>query len=258
MMPVAANPNPKVFAHRGGSDEAPENSFSAFRSMQDRGLRYLETDAHLTADGVVVLSHDGTVDRAYNGEGAIADLTYTEILTLRNAAGEQMPRFIDVLEQFPELYINIDTKTDEVVDPLIDVIEEAQSASRTLVASFSEKRLERVRNRDVEGLSTSLGVAPVVRLMLASETVSDADTWRVPGSNQSVTAVQVPERFRGVRVVNPRFIATAHQSDMAVHVWTVNDANSMVRLLDWGVDGIITDRPTMLQDILKARGQWDG
>lgn len=253
MMPVIGDPDALIIAHRGGGEEAPENSWSAFNHLRELGIKHLETDAHLSADGVVVLSHDPTVEREYGGEGAIAELTYPEILQLRNSAGEQMPRLIDVLEQFPDFYLNVDAKTDEVVEPLLQVLRDAEAADRTLVASFSEKRLERVREENIPGLSTSLGVAAIVRLMLAAETVSGADTWRVPGPELGVTAAQVPEKVRGARVLNPRFIATAHRAGLAVHVWTVNDAESMVRLLDWGVDGIVTDRPTMLQEILLAR-----
>lgn len=256
MIPVAADPYPLVIAHRGGGDEAPENSFAAFDAMRDLGVKYIETDAHLTADGVVVVNHDETIDRTFDGVGAIADLTYEEILQFRNGAGEQMPRLDEVLDRYPDLYWNIDAKSDDVVDPLVDVITEKDAFGRVLLASFSEKRLAKIRACEQPELSTSLGVPAVVRLMLASETVSSADTWRVDGPTQHVRAVQVPEKMRGIRVVNPRFIATAHTAGIAVHVWTVNEPDAMVRLLDWGVDGLVTDRPTMLREILKARGQW--
>lgn len=258
MIPVAANPYPILITHRGGGDEAPENSFAAFRRMGELGITHIETDAHLTADGVVVINHDETVDRTYDGVGAIEDLTYAEISEMRNSAGEQMPRLVDVLNEFPDLYFNIDAKSDAVVDPLVDVLTDADAFGRVLIASFSEKRLEKIRDLDIPELSTSLGVAAVVRLMLASETVSSAETWRVSGPKAQVRAVQVPEKMRGIRVVNPRMIATAHTAGLAVHVWTVNEPAAMVRLLDWGVDGIVTDRPTMLREILRARGQWDG
>ena len=256
MIPVAADPFPHLIAHRGGSDEAPENTYLAFQHAYDSGVRYLETDAQVTADGVVVLNHDETVDRCYDGYGSIGDMTWDEIADLRNEAGEQMPRLDEVLQLFPEYQINIDAKTDQVVDPLLETLRDQDAFGRTLVASFSEKRLARVRELADPELTTSLGMGAVVRLMLAAETVSSADTWRVEGPGQSVRAVQVPEKWRGIRVVNPRLIATAHSAGIAVHVWTINEADHMVRLLDWGVDGIITDRPTMLREILRVRGQW--
>lgn len=256
MIPVAADPFPILMAHRGGGDEAPENSLEAFRHVRDLGVRYVETDVQLTADDVVVVSHDEVVDRCYNGTGVIRQMTYQEISELRTESGEQMLRLADVLEEFPDLYFNIDAKSDAVVDPLLEVLDKAHAFDRTLIASFSEKRLEKLRTDLNPELSTSLGIAAVVRLMLASETVSAAETWRVNGPTRGVRAVQVPEKLRGIRVVNPRFIATAHTAGMAVHVWTVNEPASMVRLLDWGVDGLVTDRPTMLREILRARGQW--
>lgn len=256
MIPVAADPMPILMAHRGGRDETVESSFAAFRHLRDLGVSYAEIDVQLTADGVVVVSHDETVDRCYDGTGTISQMTYSEVLALRNEAGEQIPRLRDVLEDFPDLCLNIDAKTDAVVDPLLEVLGEADAFGRTLIASFSEKRLERIRALDEPDLTTSLGVAAVVRLMLASETVSAAETWRVNGPNRGVRAVQVPEKARGIRIVSPRFIATAHTAGLAVHVWTVNEPAAMVRLLDWGVDGLVTDRPTMLREILRARGQW--
>ncbi len=257
MIPVAADPFPHVIAHRGGADEAPENTYRAFEQCRDLGVRYLETDVQVTSDGVVVISHDESVDRCYNGEGLISELTWDEVSTLQNDAGEQMPRLDEVLSAFPEMNFNIDAKTDQVVEPLLETLERQDANGRALVASFSEKRLARIRELAPPELSTSLGVAAVVRLMLASETVSSAETWRVDGPSRSVRAVQVPEKMRGMRVVNPRFIATAHTAGLAVHVWTVNEPAAMVRLLDWGVDGLVTDRPTMLREILRVREQWD-
>ncbi len=256
MMPVAAAPYPLVLAHRGGSEEAVENSFSAFERLRDLGFQYIETDVQLTSDGEVVVIHDETLDRCYGQPGKVSDYTWEEIKQFRNEADEPMPRLADVLEQFPDMYFNIDAKTDEVVEPMLSVIEKADAWDRVLVASFSEKRLERVRSLADPELSTSLGVTAVVRLLLASETVSNAESWHVPGPRHSVTAAQVPEKNRGVRVVSPRFVATAHTAGLAVHVWTVNEREKMERLLDWGVDGIVTDRPSLLKEVLVERGQW--
>lgn len=256
MMPVAATPHPLVFAHRGGSEEAVENSVSAFNRIRDLGLRHIETDVQLTSDGEVVVIHDETLDRCYGQPGKVSDYTWEEIQQFRNEADEPMPRLVDVLEQFPDMYFNIDAKTDDVAEPLLEVIREADAWDRVLIASFSEKRLERVRSLADPGLSTSLGVTAIVRLLLASETVSNAESWHVPGPRHGVTAAQVPEKNKGVRVVSPRFVATAHTAGLAVHVWTVNDREQMERLLDWGVDGIVTDRPSLLKEVLIERGQW--
>lgn len=256
MIPVAANPTPVVFAHRGGAEEAVENSVAAFARLRDLGFTHIETDVQLTADGQVVISHDETCERGFGQPGKFSDYTFAQLQEFRNQAGEPPSLLGDVLEMFPEMYFNIDAKTDEVAGPLLEVIERAGAADRVLVASFSEKRLEKIRQDSPQELTTSLGVSAIVRLLMASETVSNAQTWHVPGPADKVRAAQVPEKTRGVRVVSPRFIATAHTAGLAVHVWTVNDRETMEKLLDWGVDGIVTDRPSLLREVLIERGQW--
>ena len=256
MIPVVAAPYHLIFAHRGGGEEAVENSIAAFEHAREIGVKHIETDVQCTADGVVVISHDETLDRCYGASGKFSDYTFEELQEFHNEAGEPPHRLLDVLAMFPDLYFNIDAKSDEVVEPLLDVLEESGAGGRVMVASFSEKRLEKVRELGGAELSTSLGVTTIVRLLLASETVSNAESWHVPGPRHGVRAAQVPEKNKGVRVVSPRFIATAHTAGLAVHVWTVNDRAQMERLLDWGVDGIVTDKPSLLKEVLIERGQW--
>lgn len=256
MIPVAANPTPLILAHRGGGEEAVENSLEAFRRLEGLGVTHIETDVQLSADGQVIVSHDETLERGFGQNGKFSDYTFEELQEFRNEAGEPPTRLRDVLEMFPNMYFNVDAKTDEVAGPLLEVIEEADAADRVLIASFSEKRLEKIRRDSPPELATSLGVSAIVRLLMASETVSSAQIWHVPGPADKVWAAQVPEKTRGVRVVSPRFIATAHTAGLAVHVWTVNDREAMERLLDWGVDGIVTDRPSLLKEVLVERGQW--
>lgn len=256
MIPVVSPAGPLVIAHRGGAEETVENSYASLQYARDLGVRHYETDVHLTADGEVVLSHDESLERCYGEEGTVGDYTYKELLEFTNDAGEPMPLLAEALQMFPDLYFNIDAKTDQVVDPLLATLEAEDAFGRVLLSSFSERRLEKVRDMDIPDLSTSLGVRGVVQLLFASETVSSADTWRVPGPRQHVRAAQVPEKSRGVRVVSRRFVATAHTAGLAVHVWTVNDPERMVRLFDWGVDGVVTDVPSVAKQILIERGQW--
>ena len=224
MIPVAANPYPIVMAHRGGGDEAAENSMAAFRRLGEIGIRYLETDAQLTADGQVVLCHDSSLERTYSGEGLISEHTYSEILRLRDADGGQMPLLADVLNEFPELYLNLDAKTNEVAEPMLQVLEDHDALGRTMIASFSEGRLEKIRKEAGPEVSTSLGVSAI--------------------------------RTRGIRVLDPRLVATSHAAGLAVHVWTINDPDQMVNLVQMGVDGIITDRPSMAKEIFQDMGVW--
>lgn len=256
MIPVVADGCPLVFAHRGGGAEVAENSMAAFDRMRSIGVRHIETDVHVTADDRVVVHHDDSIDRTYDGYGRVEDLTWNELVTMRNAAGERMPLLEEVFEAYPDLWFNIDAKSDAVVEPLLATLERCQAFDRVMLASFSERRLQRIRRMAAGKVSTSLGMSAVARLVLAAQTATNAGSWHVPGPRQGVRAVQVPHYQGPIRVVDPRFIATAHTLGLAVHVWTINEPAEMVELIEMGVDGIVTDRPTMMRELLIARGQW--
>lgn len=261
MMPVTMRRGPVIFAHRGGGDEAPENTVSAFARVYRAGIRHVETDVHVTADGQVVVSHDDTVDRCYDGSGSISQMTWRELSGLRHRdSGEQMPLLAQVLKAFPDMYFNIDAKETGVEGPLLDVIAAQGGADRVLVASFSESRLRAVRDRaasdPARAVATSLGTEAVVRLVGAAKSATNPAWWHVPGPRQGAIAAQVPMRQGPIRVVDERFVATAHTLGLAVHVWTINTVADVLRLLEVGVDGIITDRPVFLRDFLEARGLW--
>lgn len=256
MIPVVANGRPLVFAHRGGGEEVAENSLAAFNEMKKIGVRHIETDVHRTKDGKVVVHHDDVVDRTYDGTGRVEDLTWDEIRSMRNAAGERMPLLSEVLEEHPELWFNIDAKTDAVVDPMMEVLESHNAFDRVMLASFSERRLQRIRGMRRGRVSTSLGVSGVARLLGAAQSATSASWWRIPGPRMGVRAVQVPHRQGPLPIVTPRFIATAHTLGLAVHVWTINEAEEMRELIDMGVDGIITDRPSLAKEILIGADLW--
>ena len=261
MMPVTMRQGPIVFAHRGGGQEAPENTMSAFAHAYEAGVRHMETDAHLTADGQVVICHDETVDRCYDGTGVIAQMTWRELSALRHRdSGEQLPLLAQVLEAFPDAYFNIDVKEPGVEGPLLDVVADHGAADRVLVASFSEPRLRAVRDAaasdPARAVATSLGTEAVVRLVGAAKSATNPAWWHVPGPRQGAIAAQVPMRQGPIRVVDERFVATAHTLGLAVHVWTINTVADVLRLLEVGVDGIVTDRPAFLRDFLDARGLW--
>lgn len=261
MMPVTLRQGPIVFAHRGGGEEGPENTMTAFTRAYEAGVRHIETDAHVTADGKVVICHDETVDRCYDGVGAIAQMTWRELSALRHRdSGEQVPLLSQVLEAFPDMYFNIDVKEPGVEGPLLDVVAEHGAAGRVLVASFSEPRLRAVREiaacDPARAVATSLGTEAVVRLVGAAKSATNPACWHVPGPRQGAIAAQVPMRQGPIRVVDERFVATAHTLGLAVHVWTINTVADVLRLLEVGVDGIITDRPAFVRDFLDARGLW--
>jgi glycerophosphoryl diester phosphodiesterase len=220
----------------------------AFEAAIALGYRYLETDVHLTADGVLCAFHDDRLDRVTDRTGLIADLPWTEVRAAKVGGAEAIPLLEDLLGTWPEARINIDPKHDSAVDALAEVLARTESVERVCIGAFSDRRLARLRALLGPRLCTSLGPAAITRLRAASLT---------PGSGALPGAcVQVPPSFRGAPIVDERFVRAAHRRDMPVHVWTIDEADEMQRLLDLGVDGIMTDRPTVLKEVLVERGQW--
>ncbi len=240
---------PLAFAHRGGAERGDENTTAAFERAVSMGYRYLETDVHATADGVVVVFHDTTTERLLGRPGRIRDLRWADLATLRVAGSAVVPRLDDVLAGWPDVRFNIDIKDDPAVDPTVDLVRRSGVADRVLLASFSTPRLVRVRTM-FPGVATSLGMREATRLWLAARV---GRRLRLP---PSVVAAQVPVRHGRVRLVDRRFVATAHRSGLQVHVWTIDEPGTMNHLLDLGVDGIMTDRIEVLRDVYAARGVW--
>ncbi len=257
MMPVSSRVGPLVLAHRGGDEEASENSLEAFASAHRLGIRHIETDVHLTVDGYVVISHDPTVDRCFDGTGAIADLTWREISRLRDSQGHPMALLAQALEAFPDMYFNIDAKAAGVEGPLLEVLEEHSALDRVVLASFSESRLRWIRERTGARVATSIGVDAVVRLVAAAKTATAPKLWRVPSAHQGVVAAQVPVTYGPLTVVDRRFVAAAHTAGLAVHVWTVDEPEEVLALVGLGVDGLVTNKPRLVRDLLAERGLWE-
>ncbi len=241
------HPGPIPFAHRGGASEHSENTMAAFGYAVRLGYRYVETDVHTTADGALVAFHDDVLDRVTDRQGKIAALSWSEVRQAR-VAGEAIPLLEDVLGAWPDLRVNIDPKHDASVEPLVDVLRRTNAHDRVCVGAFSEPRLERVRRLTGGRVCTGMGTRAVARLRMAS--------LGGPGGRFGGNCAQVPVRQGPVVLVDRRFVAAAHRRGLAVHVWTIDDAAEMARLLDLGVDGIMTDRPAILKEVLTARGQW--
>jgi glycerophosphoryl diester phosphodiesterase len=241
-------PAPIAFAHRGGAGDWPENTMPAFAGAVALGYRYVETDVHVTSDGVLLAFHDDHLDRVTDGTGAISDLPYAEVRTTLVDGREPIPRLDELLDAWPELRINIDAKHDEAVEPLAEVIEKANAIDRVCVASFSDTRLTRLRQRLGPDLCTAFGSRAVARLRSAS--------FGIPAGRFFGDCMQVPTGRGRVVITDERFVRAAHRRGLAVHVWTIDDADEMHRLLDLGVDGIMTDRPSVLKDVLLERDCW--
>ncbi|WP_262062360.1 glycerophosphodiester phosphodiesterase [Streptomyces sp. STR69] len=247
--PYLDHPGPIPFAHRGGAADGLENTVFQFRRAVELGYRYIETDVHATADGKLVAFHDETLDRVTDGAGRIADLFWSDVSHARVAGKEPVPLFEELLETFPEVRWNVDIKAEPALHPLLDLLERTDSWNRVCVGSFSEKRVVRAQHLAGPRLATSFGTRGVLNLRLRS--------WGAPlPVRRSAVAAQVPEEQSGVPVVDRRFVRAAHARGVQVHVWTINEADRMHRLLDLGVDGIMTDHIDTLREVMVERGVW--
>ncbi|MFC7941483.1 glycerophosphodiester phosphodiesterase [Streptomyces sp. NPDC057387] len=247
--PYLDRPGPLAFAHRGGAADGLENTLRQFRRAVEAGYRYIETDVHATLDGKLVAFHDATLDRVTDAAGRIADLPWEKVRHARVAGAEPVPLFEELLETFPEVRWNIDVKAEPALEPLLELIRRHNAWDRVCVGSFSEARVVRAQRLAGERLATSYGTRGVLGLRLRS--------WGLPAAlRRSAVAAQVPEVQSGVRVVDHRFVRAAHARGLQVHVWTVNDPDRMHRLLDLGVDGIMTDHIDTLRKVMGDRGVW--
>ena len=242
-------PGPLAFAHRGGAGEVPENTMPAFAHAVSLGFRYVETDVHVTADGVLVAFHDDRLDRVTDGAGSIGELPWSVVREARVGGIEPIPLLEDLLGSWPDLRVNIDPKADRAVDPLAEVLLRTGARDRVCIGAFSDRRIARVAARVGGSLCTSMGPRQVARLVAASRGLPGAATITAP-------CAQVPVRQGRVRLVTERFVETAHRLGVQVHVWTIDDEDEMAELLDLGVDGIMTDRPQALRRTLEARAAW--
>ncbi|MFF7379654.1 glycerophosphodiester phosphodiesterase [Streptomyces massasporeus] len=247
--PYLDHPGPIAFAHRGGAADGLENTVRQFRCAVEAGYRYIETDVHTTRDGKLVAFHDATLDRVTDGAGRIADLPWQEVRQARVAGEEPLPLFEELLETFPDVRWNVDVKTEAALLPLLDLVGRTDSWGRICLGSFSEARVVRAQRLAGPRLATSYGTRGVLNLRLRS--------WGLPAAvRRSAVAAQVPEIQSGIQVVDRRFLHAAHARGLQVHVWTVNDPESMHRLLHLGVDGIMTDHIDTLRKVMEDRGVW--
>lgn len=241
-----------ALAHRGFSLHGLENSMAAFQAAVDLGYRYVETDAHGTADGVAVALHDASLDRTTDGQGAVASLPWREVKRARIGGVEPVPSLEDVLGTWPHLRVNIDVKARSGIDAIAMAIERTRAHDRVCLASFSSARRDATAARLSKRVAMSAGTREVLAFLAAA-------TLRTPAAVPlaSVGALQVPVSAGPISIVNQRTLTAAHHSNRFVHVWTVNDRPLMERLLDLGVDGIVTDRADVLKDVLMSRGTWN-
>jgi glycerophosphoryl diester phosphodiesterase len=235
---------PIPFAHRGGASDAPENTMPAFQYAIDLGYRHIETDVQVTADGVLVAFHDDDLRRTCGRSGKISELPWSEVSTALVDGEAPIPLLEDLLGTWPEVRVNIDCKTDRAVSALVSAIRRTTSLDRVLVGAFSDRRVARVRAGLGERLCTALGPFGVASLRFSRPRAARA------------MAAQIPVCQGPVVVTNASFVERAHRLGIHVHVWTIDDPAEMNRLLDMGVDGLMTDKPKVLREVLEQRGQW--
>jgi glycerophosphoryl diester phosphodiesterase len=253
---------PVAIAHRGSRLLWPENTMEAFSGAVDLGYRHLETDLRVTGDGVLVCLHDPTVDRTTDGSGPVTDLAFDELSSLDagyrhmgvdgrvfRGRGIRVPTLEEAVLSYPEVSFVVDLKTENLVGPLHHLIERLGLHERLIVGSFSDRRLEEFRQASTGRVATSTG-ATLARSWLVASRVGR-------GVRGEASALQLPRHSRGLRVIDRKLIESAHAHGLQVHVWTVNNRSEMAALLDLGADGIITDRPDVLKEVLEERGQWD-
>jgi glycerophosphoryl diester phosphodiesterase len=262
--PYLAAPYPRAMAHRGwhiGELAGMENSMTSFRRALAEGYRYLEIDVHATSDGVVVVCHDSSLNRTTDASGPIAAQSWEVVRTARVRGREAVPSLREVLDELPEALLNIDVKADSAVEPTLALVTELNAWDRICLASFSPDRLARMR--EVGGGKLISACSPTEALGLRTRGwLRRAGLGRMTGLRAFAPLAgqlaQVPVRHGPVTVVDHSVVAAAHEAGIEVHVWTINDADQMRRLLDLGVDGLISDRPDVLRRVLAERGHWPG
>lgn len=251
---------PLLIAHRGGAALAPENTLEACRrALEWWGADLLEVDVHPTRDGEAVVIHDATLDRTTSGSGPVREHTLAEIQQLDagyrfftdggashpfRGRGVRVPSLAELLRELPTTRINVEIKDGRAQQRVREVVREAGAEHRVLIAA--ERRADRSRFRRYPGPVSA--AREELRAFFFLHRAGAAPLYR-----PQVDAFQMPERYQGRQVLSPRFVRDAHAHNLAVHVWTVNAEADMERLLEWGVDGIVTDRPDRLARVLHRR-----
>lgn len=254
------------FAHRGASARAPENTLEAFRLGVEAGAGGLELDVHMTRDGEVVVIHDPTVDRTTSGSGAVAEMTLGQLRRLdagyrfspdggatypHRGVGVRVPTLAEVYEEFPEACVNIEMKEEQpgIGGAVLRVVRGAGAQERTLVVSARHGGVRRFRGLSGGEISTGASRPEIAAFYLWSRS-------RLEGlCRPAYDALQVPVEHRGRPLVTPRFLEAAHRRGVRVDAWTINEPREMRRLLDLGVDTIMTDRPGELARVLAESGR---
>ncbi|MGI8495910.1 MAG: glycerophosphodiester phosphodiesterase [Pyrinomonadaceae bacterium] len=254
------NSNFLVFAHRGGGGLYPENTLEAFEDSAKLGVDVLELDIHATSDGKLVVLHDSAVDRTTNGRGRVSEMTLENLKKLDagfqfspdggktfpyRGRGITVPTLEEIFNAFPKIRFNIEPKqqTPSITQPLCSILRERKMTDRVIVGSFRQEVIDKFRAECPE-VATSASPKEAVQFLAMYKT-GLSDAYAPP-----MQALQIPENLGYLNVVSKHFVETAHRLNLKVHVWTINDPTDMQRLIEAGVDGIMTDYPDRLLNLL--------
>ena len=230
-----------VLAHRGGSIESYENTLASFAYAQSIGCKYIETDVQVSLDGIPYIFHDESLLRITGINSIFSSITSSEIDKIRIFNDHPIPKLDAALKEFPELFFQIDLKTDLVAIPALEVIKKNNAEKRVCIASFNSNRLKQVKENYPE-MCLSMGPKEVAKLLLASFGLFKGE---IPGD-----CLQVPIYSHGIKVVTKRFIKFVQSRNLKIMVWTINDEKTLKKLINMNVDGIITDTPKLLTELL--------
>jgi glycerophosphoryl diester phosphodiesterase len=257
-VPYLSAEYPLRFAHRGSRVLWPENTAEAFQGAIDLGYSYIETDVRIARDGVIVAFHDATLERTTNGAGSVSSWDFEDLARLDAAwwfaadkgyplrgTGVRVRSLAEMFETWPEAFFNIDLKGPGLEWAVADVIKRHRRENSTMVGSFVDHRIAKFRRITRSAVAVSAGPATVLAMVAASRL---GRTVRRP-----VQAYQLPYNYKSVPI-DRKLIAAVHDAGAQLHAWTVNEAADMHRLLDRGVDGIVSDRPDVLNEVLRERG----
>jgi glycerophosphoryl diester phosphodiesterase len=237
---------PRLFAHRGLAIDTAENTMLAFLKALAAGARYLETDVHVSLDGVAVLSHDSDLLRVAGTKSRIRDLTLAELQQIDLGNGQTICTLAEALTAFPDARFNIDIKADDAGIPAARAILACNAVDRVLIGSFNEAR----RASAVKLLPGVATAASPIRAALALISAKLGFVWLLRRILSGVDAMQVPIRAYGLTIGTARVIRMVHAASTEIHFWTINDPVQMASLLGLGADGLITDRVDVAIDVV--------
>ena len=225
------------FVHRGDTSIFLENTIEAFQSAISLGYQYLETDLRETSDGKIITFHDPNLKRITGANITISETKFSDIRMRRLPSRETIPTIDELLEEFPDSFINMDLKVNQIEEKVLKKINSHNALERVCLGSFNSKTIKKINSLEPKIL-TSMGISQVIMYKFFQK------------KNLS-KLIQIPTHWKGIKVITKKFIDRLHNDGLKVHVWTINKETEMQSLIDLGVDGIMTDNASGLIKVMK-------